>query len=345
MKKYLQFLAIILVVMLGVPAVALLGSSKNLQENPPDLSVSSAPSSPQPEPDQGKKEPTAQANPTIEILNHTTQKKESLSMKDYIKGVVCAEMPASYETEALKAQAVIAHTYTLRMIANQLKSPNPELQGAQISTDPAHYQAYISEADAKTKFGEKFDAVWGKITTCVEEVFHQIITYDNEPILAAFHAISAGNTEAAQNVWGKQLPYLVPAESKNDELAPNFKNTVSLTQDQVKDILYQNYPDISFSEDASQWLSITSNTASGYVDNIKILNKQATGQDVRKLFGLKSANFTIAFNSGNFTFTTKGYGHGVGLSQYGADSLAKEGKNYQEILAHYYPQTKLEAIS
>ncbi len=279
------------------------------------------------------------------IFNHLTNETENILMSDYIKGVVCAEIPYSYSDEAIKAQAVIAHTYALRIIAGELKSPTESLKGGVISTDPNVHQSYYSKEQIKELYKDDYEQKYSRISNLVDSVFNKVITYEDEPIIAAFHAISSGSTESSENVWGQNVAYLVPAESSEDISSPNYESSVTFTLQEVKNILYQNYPDIIFTSDKENWITISEYTSSGYVKTVNVLNKTLSGQQFRSIFSLKSACFEVSFNDDTFTITTKGYGHGVGLSQYGANAMANEGKTYEEIIAHYYPNTVIENIA
>lgn len=281
---------------------------------------------------------------TITVYLHTEDQTQEMLMSDYIKGVVIAEMPATFEAEALKAQAVLAHTYTLRIMSNEQKKPTESLKGGLISTDPAKHQAYLSEQQAKERFGDNYITYQQKISDCVDAVINKVLTYNDQPIIAAFHAISSGNTENAKNVWGSEVPYLIKIESVGDELAPSFENTLTLTVKEVQTILQKKYPDMKLSDQKEDWFTNPTYTPSGYVSSIQVLSQSVTGQEIRSLFQLKSAHFTIGFQDDKFIFQTKGYGHGVGMSQYGADYMARQNKTYEEILAHYYPNTQLSEI-
>lgn len=332
MKRQFKIMIVFILLIMAVPFCAYIKADKLPGPVP---GKSSAPA---------KSKALNTADGELTVWDHNAGKTFTISMKEYIKGVVFAEMPVSFEKEALKAQAVIAHTYTLRVMANEQKSPSEDLKGAMISTDSSRHQAYLSEEAAKEKFGENYDSYYKKVSECVEPVLSEVLTYQNEPIIAAFHAISSGSTEDAKNVWGEEVPYLVKTESEGDLLSPGFENALTLTVDEVKNILNKNYPDIAYTDDKASWFAVAESTPSEYVKTVNVLNKQLTGQEVRTLFGLKSSNFTISFADEKFTFTTKGYGHGVGMSQYGADYMARQGKNYKEILSHYYPDTMLTTL-
>lgn len=257
----------------------------------------------------------------------------SIPFEEYIVGVVAAEMPVSFEEEALKAQAIASRTYAYRRI----EDINEEVDYTKIG------QAYISVEDLKSKWGDNFDTYYAKIYNAVYSTKGLIMTYDGEAIEAVFHSTSAGVTEDAENVWGNSLPYIKSVDSKQDENAPNFiYNTVVSNEEFINKIL-EKLPDIDKDEIINSF-EITKTSDAGYVLEVTVCQNTIAGKDIRTMFDLRSTNFTIQKNEDNITFTTKGYGHGAGMSQYGAEFMAKEGKTYEEILNHYYSGITIEKI-
>lgn len=249
--------------------------------------------------------------------------RTSSDFEAYIKGVVAAEMPALFQTEALKAQAVSARTYAARKMYENNSNAVPYDIG----------QAYITVEEMKQKWGEHFTEYYNKISNAVEQTKGEIMVYDNEPILAVFHSESAGKTEDAENVWEQEIPYLKSVDSSLDKNAPDFEKSISYTYDELIKRFSNHYKD--FSLDNNQ-IKILSHTPAGYVQKIQIGNKTLTGREIREILNLRSSNFTVSIQNNTIVFTTKGYGHGAGMSQYGAEFMAKEGKTYHEILQHYY---------
>lgn len=266
------------------------------------------------------------------VKNQTTGEVDIVSVVDYVRGAVCSEMPATFHTEALKAQAVAAHTYALNL---QLEAER-EGRDFDFSADPMNWKGYVTEAQAKERFGVYFESYWGKTREAADSVCGEIIVYDSLPIAAAYHAISAGQTEAAENVWGNQVDYLLPVDSKGDLRAPGYEETKSLPAAQVKEDFQKAFPELKLSGEEASWFSVKSRSDSGYVTELKAGDGSVTGLEFREALGLRSSDFTIDSAGGNFTITTLGYGHGVGLSQYGADYMARQGASYKEILTHYY---------
>ena len=257
-----------------------------------------------------------------------------ISVDDYIFGVVAAEMPALYETEALKAQAVAAYTFAcVKKAENAGKSYD-------LTSDPAVDQSFITREKAKEKWGDKADEYSAKIENAVKSVKDYMITCGT-PILAVYHAISSGKTEDCKEVWGKDIPYLKPVSSEGDKLAPSYLSSAEFTAEELKQKLSE---DIDFTGDPAAWFSAEQRTDSGTVKTLKVCGKEVTGAEIRAALNLRSANFSVNYNSGKFVFTVRGYGHGVGMSQYGACCMAKQGSNFKEILTHYYSGCKVEKV-
>lgn len=274
------------------------------------------------------------------VLDTESGEVISVSARDYVIGAVCAEMPASFHEEALKAQAVAAHTYAVRQREKELLSPTKELNGAYFSNDPAHYQAYFTKEQAKSFYGDKYEEYYDKIAAAADEVLNEIIVYENEPIIAAFHSMSGGVTESADVVWGASVDYLVPVESHSDTKVYAFEEGYVFTPAEIKARVSTLY-DIDFNGNKSQWFNVCDRSPSGTVTSMSAGDGYLTGAEFREALSLRSANFTVSFDGENFIIVTKGYGHGVGLSQYGADAMARDGKTYREILSHYYPGTQI----
>lgn len=272
-------------------------------------------------------EPVLGQGSTIDfkVLISKTGKIETLSAEDYIFGVVAGEMPALYEEEALKAQAVCAYTFALwRQRENKDKDYD-------ISDDYTTDQCYISVEQAREKWGSKADAYEQKIRNAVKSVLLQKLTYDGDIILSVYHSLSSGKTESAKNVWGKEYPYLQAVASVGDKLANNYITTAQFNPSQIETAL-----GITMPKDLKTAFTDITRTESGTIKSLKIGDTQFKGSKVREALKLKSSNFEIKQNDNGFTFTVYGYGHGVGMSQNGANYMAQQGSDYKEILKHYY---------
>ena len=242
--------------------------------------------------------------------------------------MVCAEMPASYEKEALKAQAVAA--YTFAHYKRYLRQNALSDTAYDVTTLPFTDQAYLSDTQAKEKYDEESIA---KIKECVEAVLGEYLTYNSLPILSVYHAISSGNTESAKDVWGEDFEYLRAVESRFDLMADGYVDVKEFTTEQVEQAL----KDLCQSDkDYQNWFKQTTNTESGMVLSCVVAGTELKGTDIRNALSLRSSNFYVTYAENVFTFTVYGYGHGVGMSQYGANCLALKGKTYDQILEHYY---------
>lgn len=353
MKAYIGMFVALLAVMLLVPFMNLgkRGSGEGPVTPPPTVSKQDTPSLPPP-----SLPPASGGTPSASVLPYSsaeqlktpmllydegTGKVVKMSQQEYVLGAVCSEMPPRFHVEAIKAQAVAAHSYALRCKRQEQASPDPALHGAYLRIDAAKRNGYVSEATVREMYGDKFDIWYPVVKEAVAEVSDQILVYGEEPIVAAYHAISAGTTEDAQNVWTGSADYLVPVESPGDRLAPDYETEASFTVEQARKCLKTAYADISLPNDASTWFADLTRSPSGYVTQAKVGDTVIPGQTLRNIFGLRSSYLDIACDGQSFTFTVTGYGHGVGMSQYGADYMARQGSGYAEILAHYYTESTL----
>lgn len=283
---------------------------------------------------------------SFKVLCEKTGQVITVSAEEYIIGAVMAEMPCDYPEEALKAQAVAASTYAVRRREEQLAAPDPELKGAYISDDPEKYQGFFTEEQARLFYGEGYDEAYKKIFSAVNSVSDTILIYEGEPIVAAFHSMSAGTTENAENIWGTAVPYLIPAESEYDISAPDGTLTCEYTLTELSARLYAAYPDkFSYEDKDTLTVDITEKSSSGTVLAVSVGDISLTGQDIRRIFSLPSACFDIAYSDNKAVMTCYGKGHGVGMSQYGAKALAEKGYTYDQILMHYYKGVGFAEIS
>ena len=250
----------------------------------------------------------------------------NMSLEDYVVGVVGAEMPAEFQTEALKAQSVASRTYALKKTAS----------GATISASISD-QVFNTVDQLKQKWGSSFNKYYTKIQNAVKETKGQCLTYNGSYIEALFFSTSNGRTEDSVNVWGNSFPYLKSVESPWDTKVSGFSQSKSIPMNTISSKLGVNLTSVSE-------ISINSKTVGDRVANVTFCGKSFTGVQVRTLLGLRSADFEVSQNGNNIVFTTKGYGHGVGMSQYGANEMAKSGYSYSQILKHYYTGVSLTTI-
>lgn len=262
------------------------------------------------------------------------------TMEEYLWSVVAAEMPASFEPDALRAQAVCARTYTLWKASHGSRHT---AEGADICTDSACCQAYTTREEALARWGGAAEEYTAKIADAVAATAGVVATYGGQPIQAVFFSSASGATEDAAAVWGNSLPYLTSVESPEGEEVPNYHSTVTLTQEEVRALVTAAYPEADLSGEPSGWFSDLTYTASGRVASVSVGGVSLSGGAARNLFSLRSACFQVEPEGENFCFSVTGYGHGVGLSQYGANAMAARGSTWQQILTHYYTGISLEA--
>lgn len=268
----------------------------------------------------------------LNVLNKLSGKCEEMNIDDYVYHVLCMEMPAYFEDEALKAQAVAIRTYAY-------KKKNYGAQGhdgADVCTDSAHCMAFMDDAEAKKRWKDNYDVNKKKYENAVKSTKGKIIIYNNEPISAVFHAISSGKTENSRDVWGGDLPYLVNSESTVDKNVKGYETTVFVSGEDFKEKTGIDYHKGIFKEPVR--------SSAGGVINIEMDGKFYKGTEIRSMFNLRSSNFETVQEEGGVKFIVYGYGHGVGMSQHGANEYAKQGLNYKDILAHYYRDTAIEDI-
>lgn len=259
---------------------------------------------------------------------------EIMALDVYLQGVVRGEMPASFELEALKAQAAAERTYIYYQLAAGRKEAHPN---ADVCTDPSCCNAWLSEEAAREKWGGDFDGWESRIEDAVAATDGQVALYDGQPILAVFHSSSAGKTAGAGDVWSGDMPYLRSVDSpEGEETVPNYYSAAEFTAAEAKALLAQAHPELTFSGGPDKWFGAVEKDESGRVGTVEVCGAPLRGVEVRRIFSLRSACFTIDAAADRVTFRVTGYGHGVGMSQYGANELARQGRTWQEILLWYY---------
>lgn len=270
-------------------------------------------------------------------------KLQEMDMGTYLMGVVRAEMPASFSQEALKAQAVAARTYTLYKIENGGSANHPE---ADACDDITCCKAYMSAQEAAQGWGEQAAAYEEKIRAAVADTDGECILYEGRPILAVFHSSSAGTTQDAADVWSSSLPYLQSVQSpENEDTVPNYHSIASFSASELKARLQEALPDADLGGSPSNWFTNIQQLPNGTVKSLTVGGVTVSGSSLRTILDLRSACFTIAFDGDTVSFSVTGYGHGVGMSQYGANVLAADGMDYREILAWYYTGTTVGAYA
>ena len=276
-------------------------------------------------------------NTTVLLQDENSGQTLTLSMRDYLIGAVASEMPVSWPDEALKAQAVACHSYIL-YCRDHCDDPD----GPWLAVDPARRQGCLTDTVLRSYWGTAYETNYARLSALIDQVAGQVLYYDGAPAGASYFAISNGMTEASENVWDTALPYLTAVDSSTDLTAQDYEVTVTLSAEQVSGALGSALGISTAGIDPSAWFGTPSYTPSGYVDSLPVCGQTVKGTALRSALGLRSACFTIQAQGDAFSITTRGYGHGVGLSQWGAKALAEQGKSWIEILAHYFPGTTLD---
>ncbi|PKM94845.1 MAG: stage II sporulation protein D [Firmicutes bacterium HGW-Firmicutes-1] len=268
------------------------------------------------------------------VTIHYSDGEVQIPLESYLIGVVAAEMPVFFEDEALKAQAVTARTYTMKRYN---KDPNIVFT--------KDIQNYYSDKELEEVWGvNDYAFYYSKIRDAVEETNGQVIIYQDELIDAVFHSTSIGRTRSAMELWGQDIPYLQGAESLEDINAPTYLHQYTFAFKEFQDKILQFDSKIVFSKELPSEIQIIERNKEGYILSVQVGNKIYTGEEFRKIFDIASSNFTISFVEDSVNLVCKGYGHGVGMSQYGAEAFANMGKGYQEILQHYYKDVTIIAL-
>lgn len=316
MKKFYTLITVmLLIIMLTVPTLSM-KKDNNIE------SVNAIP-----------KTTKATDEDKIIVFLSNDNKCEKVSITEYLTGVVAGEISPTYEDEAIKAQIVAAYSLLLYRIEENAK------EKYDITDDYTKDQNYLTKDKRKEKWNENYETYEKKISLLIADVYKQHVTYNGENALCVYHAISGGRTESAANIWDGEYPYLSAVESVADMLASDFVSTVTYTADEFKSMCKSS--EIDLDGECENYIGDITATDSGTIKTIKICDNEYTGQMIRSAFGLRSANFDIAYEDDKFVFTVRGYGHGVGMSQYGANEMAKEGADYKEILLWYYSNCEI----
>lgn len=330
-KNYSIFLFLIIVVSFFVLPIGF--TKKFIIENEVE-NVEIQIKDPEPEIDYGVK------YKTINLLHKDTGEVENIELEEYLVNVVSGEMPVDYEMEALKAQATVARTYTLYQIENSKKHENADMCDSSNCC-----QAWISKEKRYAAWKENQDEKWAKIREAVYSTAGDIITYQGKPIDAFFHSNSGGTTEIPINVWGgSDFPYLQVVETSGEDEYSQYYSEKEYTEQEIEAKMKESYNDFQINWDEENAISILEYTESSRIRTLKVGNKNISGVEARKIFELKSSNFTIERVENKIKFNVIGYGHGVGMSQTGSNTLAKQGKNYKEIIQHFYKDIEIKNV-
>ena len=281
-------------------------------------------------------QPEVQDVRTITVLRDG--RAGEMALDTYLTQVVLSELPASFAPEAMQAQAVAARTFACRQ---QLRGKHPD---ADVCTESACCQACLSEEQLRARLGDKFEAAWDKASAAVQATEDEILTYDGALIEATYFSCSGGTTEAAAAVWGSDVPYLQSVSSPGEQDAARYQSTETLSPQAFAAAIRTLDEELLLSGDPADWVQAITRTDGGGVADITIGGKTFSGTQLRRAFGLNSTKFTLQYQNGAFIFDVLGYGHRVGMSQYGAEAIAELGFDYRAILRYYYRGAALKQM-
>ena len=295
------------------------------QIGPLDMTVESADKTTDSKPvDSSETTNDSNALETVTVFRVEDETYDEIPLEEYIIGVVSGEMPASYDEEALKAQAVAARSYTTKKI---------EAEGKMY--DSVKHQVYLDEAQLKERWGDNYDKYHQKITDAVLATAGEVIYYEDEVIEPLYFAMSNGKTENAEDYWGSEIPYLRSVSSEWDTTSEKYEQQVEFDVIKICDIF-------KLDKISQAKFEVLERTEGGNIAQILIGDRVYTGKEVRELLQLRSTDFSVSVEADTVVITTRGYGHEVGMSQYGANELAKQGKTYDEILNYYYQDIEVK---
>ena len=286
---------------------------------------------------------TVKAEKYISVMSASTGNTEKVKLREYVIGSVAAEMSPLCHTQALMAQAVASYTYAIKIKEQNEKRENKAYGGADITDSPDIHQGYINEKQRKEKWKDNFEAYEKKIENAVDSVLGSYITYNGETALAVYHSVSAGKTQSAETLWGEKIPYLISVESPGDKLAPDYISTKKLDADEFSALAKK--CGVKLKGESKDWVGELTKDESGYVISVRLGSQEVSAAKFREEFELRSLSFDIEKDAESFVITCRGYGHGAGMSQYGADYMARQGSSWREILKHYYPGTEISTVA
>jgi stage II sporulation protein D len=352
LKGNTSLLVLFFILLLIVPCVSLISHPQPSQQR----SASSAPATSHSQASSTKSSaPTSKAavsktnapaakssGKTFHILDKTSGNVLTVDELDFLRSTVATEISPDSPPEALKAQAVAAYTYYTRLKQQNRQKPDASLKGADFSCETGKWNIYATNDQMKSRWKEDYNKFYGNLTSTVDTVYGKVLCSGGKLIDATYYAISSGKTENAADVWGSASPCLVPVASPADIYAPGYLSTVQMSATQFQSAANSLGCKLNGSPDS--WIGTAQRTPSGMVSTLQIGGKSVKGTDIRKAFDLRSSDFTIACTSNSLTFTVKGYGHGVGMSQAGAIAMAQQGESYANILAWYYPGSTLSSL-
>ncbi len=282
-------------------------------------------------------ETTVRSDDFISVMKTENGSVEKIDTREYLIGALAAEMDMTYHDEALKAQTIACYTYSLYVRDN---ASNGKYDGADITDDPAVHQGYLTQGERKEKWDKNFDKYEEIAEKTVDAVYGQAIYYEGKPILAVYHDLNSGRTQSSLTVWKKDLSYLSEVESPGDKLSVDYSKKYEFSYSDFEEKITK-IDGITIDGDETDWIGKVDKIDSGYIKSVEVCDNEISSQDFRTALNLRSCCFDIESDDEKIYIETYGNGHCVGMSQYGADYMARQGADYREILTHYYQGTEI----
>ena len=343
MKKKILLIVTAFLLMAVLPMLSLGGVEGILRWIHPSSEQSSTK---EPSQKDEKKKTAFPSGLSFKILDTSSGKVVTVEDRSFCIGAVAYEMPPSFEAEALKAQCVACYTHFCRLRSRQRSNPDKELKGADFKANLSEGEFFLSDEILSEKWGDSYRECLEKVTAAVDDTAGEVMTdSDGSYIDAAYHAISSGETESAEDIFGKKDDHLLSCASPGDRLAPRYQSQCTVSEQEFKEKILSLDQNVQWDAQPEKWIGKIERTKPGTVKTIVIGGKNFDGAAIRTLFSLRSAHFSISHQNGEFCFSVIGYGHGVGMSQYGAEYMAQQGADFRQILSHYYHQPSFSSVS
>jgi len=347
MKRYFIFILAVYLILILIPMPVFFASRSDKPRNDTPHSENPEDNTPQSTTEDNHTETTAAGDEHTEtdvfkVLNIADNRVYEITARELMIGSTAAEMYPTYHIEALKAQAAAVYSYYCVSRTSQRQNPDAALNGADFADTNDGFPIYYNADQLRERWGDNFDAYYKKMCEAADAVSGKQLAHNGQPVLAIYHSISAGMTEDAAVVWGDGYPYLLPVPSPGDKLSPNYESVVSFSPEELRERIKETVAEFDPQDDAAGWLGEAEKSESGTVTRVVVGGTELTGRQLRQALGLRSYCFDVKWQDGRFYFTVYGYGHNVGMSQYGADYLARQGSNWMEILKYYYTGITIE---
>ncbi|OWZ84610.1 stage II sporulation protein D [Natranaerobius trueperi] len=283
---------------------------------------------------------------TVRVYFHEKDQVKEKNLEDYLVGVVISEVPPNFNKEAIKAQAVVARSYTYSRLEKRGGPGCNNHENADICTNPDHCQAHYSESEVNSIYGDKSEKYYNIVSNAVSETMGEIVTYNRKPIPEApYHSTCGGTTETAGEVWQTDMPYLENVECNYCNHSSHFESETTIPFEEIEQVMSREGVQVPVLADNPPDLTVTERSKIGRVKTVNLMGNEFSGRQIRQMFDLRSTDFDWETSGDSVSVTTRGFGHGVGLCQYGADGMGKAGYNYRDIIRQYFTEIEFGQIS